>query len=85
MVKTSTGELTFHMNNYCQMTSDNKKQNSMDIHLTVTQQCWERLHKLRLENSVFNNNGNDNTFTRYFQSKALDYCYFPWLISHLSI
>ena len=34
--------------------------------LTVTQQCWERLHNFGLENSVFNDNENDNTFK--FQS-----------------
>ena len=50
------------MPNYCQMTSDNTKQMFMDITLTVTQQCWERLHKLGLENSVFNDNRNENIF-----------------------
>ena len=44
------------------MNSDNKKQMFMDIPLKVTQQCWERLHKLGLENSVFNYNGNENIF-----------------------
>ena len=30
--------------------------------MKVTQQCWERLHKLGLENCVFNDNGNENIF-----------------------
>ena len=32
----------------------------MDIPVTVTHQFWERFHKLGLENSMFNDNGNDN-------------------------
>ena len=50
------------MPNYCQRTGDHTKQIFMDISLTVTQMFWERLHKLGLENSVFNDNGNENIF-----------------------
>ena len=62
MVKTSTGELTCRMPNYWHITSDNTKQMFMDIPLTVTQKCWKSLHKLGLENSVFNDNVNENVF-----------------------
>ena len=62
MVKKSTGELIFCMTNYCQMISDNTEQMFMDIHLTVTQQFREGLHKPGLENSVLNDNGNENIF-----------------------
>ena len=34
----------------------------MDIPLTVTQQFLESLHKLGLEHSAFNDNGNENIF-----------------------
>ena len=44
------------------MTSDHTKQMYMDIPLTVTQQCWERLYTFRLANPVFNDNGNENIF-----------------------
>ena len=60
MVKTSTGELRFHMPNYCQITSYNTTTKIMNIPLIATQQFWESLHKLGLSNSVFNGNGNEN-------------------------
>ena len=50
------------MLNYCHMNSDNAKQMFMDIPLKVTQQCWESLHKIGLESSMLNDNGNDNIF-----------------------
>ena len=59
--KTSTGQFRLPVSNYYQMTSDNTK-NNIDIPLTVTQKCWERLHKLRLANSMFDDNGNENIF-----------------------
>ena len=62
MVKTSTDELIFCMPNYFQMTCDNTKEMFMDIPLTVAQKCWERLHKIGLENYVFSDNGNENIF-----------------------
>ena len=50
------------MPNFFQMTSDNTKQIFMDVPLTFTQHCWERLHKFGSENYVCNDNGNDNIF-----------------------
>ena len=44
------------------MTSDNTKQMFMGVYLTVTQPCWEKLRKIGLENSVFNDNGSENVF-----------------------
>ena len=50
------------MPNYYQIKRDNTKNMFMDILLTFTQKCWERLHKLGLSNSVFNDNGNESIF-----------------------
>ena len=60
MVKKSTGELIYRTTNYFYITSDNTKQMLMDTPLEVTQKSWERLHKIGLENYVFNDNGNEN-------------------------
>ena len=50
------------MTNYRHIKSANTKQKLMDINLKVTQQFCEGLHKPRLANDVFNDNGNDNIF-----------------------
>jgi predicted GIY-YIG superfamily endonuclease len=72
LVKTSTGQLRCRMPQYMRMTPDNSKQNFVDLPITISDECWKRLHRIGLANDVLNVKGERNVFKSllgYFHPK----------------
>ena len=68
LIKTSDGRLVCRVPKYMFMTLDNTKQCFADIPVQLSDECWSRLHKIGIANSVLNELGERNKF-----KSSLDY------------
>ena len=64
LVKTSTGKLRCRMPRYCQLTPDNTRPMFIDVPSPISDQCWERLHKIGLANPLYDENGEKIYFSK---------------------
>jgi predicted GIY-YIG superfamily endonuclease len=72
LVKNGDGTLRCRMPKYIHLTPDNTKQHFIDLPCHISDECWERLHKIGLANEMYDVDGNKNEFKStlgYFHPK----------------